>query len=130
MSALLAPIESSSPPSGPRLRATYNEPVGIGSILYERGLITDEQLTHAIAEQNRSGERLDRVLIRLGFVRSGDVLDAIGHQFAMPIVDLNTIEVDPETLKMLPPSWCSSSFVCRSARTTARCGWRRAIPSS
>lgn len=90
-------------PEGKLRLAAYNEPVGIGSILYERGLITDEQLTHAIAEQNRSGERLDRVLIRLGFVRSGDVLEAIGHQFAMPIVDLTTIEVDAEILKTLPP---------------------------
>lgn len=110
MTTLAVPAVASSPalpgsptPEGKLRLAAYNEPVGIGSILYERGLITDEQLTHAIAEQNRSGERLDRVLIRLGFVRSGDVLEAIGHQFAMPIVDLNTIEVDSDTLKMLPP---------------------------
>ena len=69
--------------------------MGIGSILLERGLITDEQLSEAIAEQNRTGERLDHVLVRLGCVSSGDVLKAIGQQFAMPIVDLNTIQVKP-----------------------------------
>ncbi len=76
--------------------------MGIGSILLERGLISDEQLEQAIADQNRTGERLDHVLVRLGFVTSGDVLTAIGQQFAMPIVDLNGIEVDQETLKTLP----------------------------
>jgi general secretion pathway protein E/type IV pilus assembly protein PilB len=77
--------------------------VGIGSVLLERGLISEQQLEEAIGEQNRTGERLDHVLVRLGFVSSTDVLEAIGHQFALPIVDLNAIEVDEETLKLLPP---------------------------
>jgi general secretion pathway protein E/type IV pilus assembly protein PilB len=77
--------------------------VGIGSILRERGLISEEQLETALAEQNRTGERLDHVLVRLGYVSAGEVLGAIGQQFAMPIVDLNTIEVDPEVLRLLPP---------------------------
>ena len=82
----------------------YNEDaVGIGSILLERGLIKEEQLEQAIAEQNRTGERLDHALVRLGFVSSGEVLEAIGQQFAMPIVDLNGLEVADEILRMLPP---------------------------
>ncbi len=76
--------------------------MGIGSILVERGVITDEQLAQAIREQNRTGERLDHVLVRLGMVKSDEVLDAIGQQFAMPIVDLNTIDVEKDTLGLLP----------------------------
>ncbi|MEE9130194.1 MAG: ATPase, T2SS/T4P/T4SS family [Phycisphaerales bacterium] len=82
----------------------YNEDaVGIGSILLERGLIKEEQLDQAIAEQNRTGERLDHALVRLGFVSSGEVLAAIGQQFAMPIVDLNGLEVAEDVLGTLPP---------------------------
>jgi len=77
--------------------------MGIGSILVERGLITDEQLTQAIAEQNRTGERLDHVMVRLGFCTSDDVLEAIGQQFAMPIVDLDSVEVKSDVLATLPP---------------------------
>lgn len=76
--------------------------MGIGSILVEKGVITDQQLAEAIAEQNRTGERLDHVLIRLGLVKSSDVLEAIGQQFAMPIVDLNAIEVKSDVLRTLP----------------------------
>ncbi len=76
--------------------------MGIGSILAERGLISDEQLRQAIAEQNRTGERLDHLLVRLGFVSKAEILDAIGQQFAMPIVDLNTIEPDADVLSALP----------------------------
>ncbi len=77
--------------------------MGIGSILLERGLISDEQLEQAIAEQNRTGERLDHLLVRLGFVTSGEVIEAIGQQFSLPIVDLDAVEVDDEVLRLLPP---------------------------
>jgi general secretion pathway protein E/type IV pilus assembly protein PilB len=76
--------------------------VGIGSILVERGLISEEQLAEAITEQNRTGVRLDQVLVRLGFVNPAQVLEAIGQQFALPIVDLNAVKVDGETLQLLP----------------------------
>ena len=76
--------------------------MGIESILLERGLIAQEQLDEAIVEQNRTGERLDHVLVRLGYVKSTDVLEVISQQFAMPIVDLNSIEVAEEILRLLP----------------------------
>jgi general secretion pathway protein E/type IV pilus assembly protein PilB len=82
----------------------YNQDaVGVGSILLERGLVNQDQLEQAIAEQNRTGERLDHVMVRLGLVSSSDVLEVLGHQFALPIVDLNAIEVDEGVLKLLPP---------------------------
>ncbi len=77
--------------------------MGIESILLERGLISDDQLSDAIAEQKRTGERLDIVLVRLGFVSPSHVLAAIGQHFSMPIVDLSTVEVKEDVLRQLPP---------------------------
>jgi general secretion pathway protein E/type IV pilus assembly protein PilB len=77
--------------------------MGVGTILLERGLIDSNQLDEAIKEQNRTGERLDHVMVRLGQVSSSDVLEVIGQQFALPIVDLDSIEVDPQVLELLPP---------------------------
>ena len=76
--------------------------MGIGTLLLDRGLISDEQLAEAISEQQRTGERLDHALVRLGFVGPQDVLEAIGQQFGLPIVDLATLEVDDEVLRLLP----------------------------
>ena len=76
--------------------------MGIGSIMIERGLIDHSQLDEAIDEQKRTGERLDRVMIRMGLVGNSQVLEAIGSHFEMPIIDLERIEVDDETLRMLP----------------------------
>lgn len=76
--------------------------MGIGTVLLERGLISKAQLEHAIAEQRESGERLDHVLVRLGIVTREQVLQAIGDQFHMPVVDLACIEVEPKVLGTLP----------------------------
>ncbi|USN98205.1 MAG: Flp pilus assembly complex ATPase component TadA [Phycisphaeraceae bacterium] len=76
--------------------------MGIGVILAERGLITRSQLEEAIAEQRRSGERLDHVLVRLGFVSRAQVLEALGDQFHMPVVDLAATAVEREVLGTLP----------------------------
>ncbi len=77
--------------------------MGVGSILVERGLIDQEQLEQAIEEQNRTGERLDHVMVRLGLVTSSAVLEVIGQQFALPIVDLNAVNVEQDVLRLLPP---------------------------
>ena len=76
--------------------------MGIGTILVERGLISESQLEEAIREQKRTGERLDHTLVRLGHVGPDGVLEAIGRQFDMPIVDLSEIQVAEEVLRILP----------------------------
>ncbi len=76
--------------------------MGVGSILLERGLVSREQLELAVAEQRASGERLDRVLVRLGIVSRDQVLGAIGDQLHMPVVDLGALAVEPKVLEMLP----------------------------
>ncbi len=84
------------PPSGTLLA------MGIATLLLERGLITRAQLDEAVAEQRATGERLDRVLVRLGMVRPGQVLAVIGDQFHMPVVDLEGLAVEPKVLASLP----------------------------
>ena len=76
--------------------------MGIGLILEEHGLISGEQLELAIEEHRRTGERLDRVLVRLGLVSRDDVLRALGEQFHLPVVDMATKVVEPEVLQILP----------------------------
>jgi len=76
--------------------------MGIDTYLLERGLLTPAQLAEAVAEQKRTGERLDHALLRLGFATSDDVLTALAAQFHLPIIDLAAQEVDDETLRTLP----------------------------
>ncbi len=76
--------------------------MGIAAILLQQGLINRSQVDRAVAEQRASGERFDRVVVRMGFVSRDQVLTVIGEQFHMPIVDLTSLAVEPAVLAMLP----------------------------
>ncbi|QYU66914.1 hypothetical protein J4558_18400 [Leptolyngbya sp. 15MV] len=67
----------------------------MGALLLKRGLLSQDQLERALTEQRSTGQRLDRVLIRQGHVTREQVLAAIGEQFHMPVVDLDTVLVEP-----------------------------------
>ncbi len=77
--------------------------MSLEAILREHRLLDQAQLERAIAEQVRTGERLDQVAVRMGFVQSGAVLTAIGEQFDLPVVELDALEPDDHTLRSLPP---------------------------
>jgi len=76
--------------------------MGIGTLLLERGTIGREQLEQALAEARRTGERVERVLVRQGLVSREEVLAVMGEQFSLPVVDLAELDVDPEVLRQLP----------------------------
>ena len=74
----------------------------IGALLLKQGMVSSAEVKEATEEQQRTGERLDQVLVRLGHVDSSTMLQAISEQFSMPIVDLTAITPEPELLKVLP----------------------------
>ena len=76
----------------------------IGEILKEKGLITDKQLEESLEEQKKSGKLLGRALIEKGFVKESDVLDALGVQSGMEVVNLNKVEITQEALDKVPAS--------------------------
>ncbi len=76
--------------------------MGIGSILVERGIIGRDALDQAIEVQKDTGERLDRILVRLGLCTQDQVLKAIGEQFSMPIIELAELKINRDVLDLLP----------------------------
>ena len=77
--------------------------MNLGNILMDRKLLTPEQL-EAANEQCGSKERLDHVIVRLGFCSEVSVLEALGELYQMDVVDLSdsNVKVDIETLKKMP----------------------------
>ena len=74
----------------------------LGDILLDRGKITEEHLETALAARKGPADRLDRILVRLGFVEERDVLEAVSEQLSIPLVDLQQEEVDIELLRKMP----------------------------
>jgi hypothetical protein len=59
--------------------------VPLGSILVRRGVLTEEQLAAALAEQRQSGEKLGEVLVRLGFTVAPTVGLGLAAQHGRPL---------------------------------------------
>ncbi|KPK50128.1 MAG: general secretion pathway protein GspE [Planctomycetes bacterium SM23_25] len=76
--------------------------MSIVEVLLEQGLIRPEQLAEAMALRRKEGLRLDRALVRLGYVSEESFLRVMGEQLSIPLVDLSAVEIDVETLRSLP----------------------------
>ena len=57
----------------------------LGRLLIEQGLLTEEQLIEGLLEQGRTGDKLGKVLIRLGFVDAPSVAMALASQHGGPL---------------------------------------------
>ncbi|MFH0839327.1 MAG: type II secretion system ATPase GspE [Candidatus Omnitrophota bacterium] len=78
--------------------------IQLGSLLLERGLITSSQLEIALEEQKHSGKPLGRTLIELGFVKEQNVLDVLGLQAGIKIINLDEIKIVKDVIEMIPAS--------------------------
>ncbi|HOW73417.1 MAG TPA: type II secretion system ATPase GspE [Phycisphaerae bacterium] len=76
--------------------------MSVGEILLERGLITSEQLETARAARKGPQDRIDRILVRMGFVEEREALKVVGEQMCIPVVDLTEVKIDPALLKQMP----------------------------
>ncbi|MCR4341894.1 MAG: ATPase, T2SS/T4P/T4SS family [Gemmatimonadaceae bacterium] len=75
----------------------------IGDLLVSEGLITQEQLTRAIQEQQQNGTRIGYNLIKLGIIKETDLTRFLARRYRMPAVDLKNFEVDLKVAKLVPP---------------------------
>jgi type IV pilus assembly protein PilB len=83
----------------------------IGDLLLNAGVITEEQLNQALAEQKNNPGRLGSTLVRLGFVSNEELMNFLSVQLGTPAVDLNDIEINPEILKLIPANLASKHLI-------------------
>jgi len=75
----------------------------VGAILIEKGLVTEEQIEQAVAEQAARGHRhlLGELLIELGFVTGDQVMEALADAYNVPYAKLSPRLVDPKVVDLL-----------------------------
>ncbi|MBL7155669.1 MAG: Flp pilus assembly complex ATPase component TadA [Candidatus Omnitrophica bacterium] len=74
----------------------------LGDILLERKAITPEQLKLAISEQQKTGEMLGQVLIKMGLVNEKEMLQVLAEQQGIPFLDLKETKIDEGVIKKVP----------------------------
>lgn len=74
----------------------------IGDLLIQNKVITEDQLMTALAEQKKTGRKLGRTLIDLGFVDEDNLLSLLSAQLEIPFVQLNHYQFNQDLIKKLP----------------------------
>jgi type IV pilus assembly protein PilB len=82
------------------------KPKQLGQILLEHGLLTDEQLEHALEEYRNAPKSLGRVLIDLGYIREQDLVRSLAEQVGLEFVDLSDYRIDAGVATMIPEPIC------------------------
>jgi MSHA biogenesis protein MshE len=76
--------------------------IRLGDLLIQEGLLTDEQLQSALAEQKRSGRKLGRIFVDSGYVTEEGIAKALARQLRAEFVDLRSFQPKPQLIKLLP----------------------------
>jgi MSHA biogenesis protein MshE len=76
--------------------------IRIGDILVAQQIISQEQLETALAEQKKTGYKLGRQLVALGFVDENTLLTLLSKQLNYPFIDLAHYRFDREVVRILP----------------------------
>jgi type IV pilus assembly protein PilB len=74
----------------------------IGECLVQAGLVTEEDLRTALAEQKGTGERLGVVLVRMNLATEKQIAKALGLQLGFPYVNLGETPPDPSAVILIP----------------------------
>ncbi len=76
--------------------------MGLGDILIQGGLLTEDQLKEALTEQRETRERLGEILVNRGWITEDDVTRALGGQLGYEIFDPTKHPVEPGALELVP----------------------------
>jgi len=85
--------------------------LGIGEILIQKKLITREALEEALEEQKKTGEKLGEILIDLGYLEEGNILDALGEQNKVNVKVIDEKDLKLDVLAILPEEYMKEKII-------------------
>ena len=74
----------------------------VGRVLLDAEFITSDQLDEAREKSNESGDGLLDTLVTIGTVARETLMTVLSFQLRIPVVDLKTVQVDMEAVKLVP----------------------------
>jgi hypothetical protein len=74
----------------------------LGNLLVTRGFVHESELQYALTLQAQSGHPIGQILIELGLITEGDLVELLAEQRRMQVLDPSRVVCDDEMLKRLP----------------------------
>jgi type II secretory ATPase GspE/PulE/Tfp pilus assembly ATPase PilB-like protein len=76
--------------------------VKIGEILLTKGLINETKISIALIQQKVTGELFGDAIVKLGFISSRELGEALAEQAGMEYIDLSQYPISENALKLIP----------------------------
>ncbi len=96
-------------------------PQSLGQTLIERTSLSPDALEQALKRQQETGQALTHVLLDLELVPEGELLEALGKIYELPVrADVRPEEIDPELATRLPISFAKTHNLLPLRRTDSR----------
>ena len=93
----------------------------LGDILIHRRLITPQQIAAGVDRQRRTGQRLGKVLVDLGFLTEQTVLEVLSWQFDRALVGQGGLaQLDVDVVKIIPEDVARQNVVIAMERSARR----------
>jgi len=80
---------------------TENNPIRLGEVLINKGVITKDQLSIALTEQKDVHQLLGKLLVSLGFATEATMRSSLSDALQQDSVDLSSIVPDTNAIKMI-----------------------------
>ena len=75
----------------------------LGDLLIERAGLTPAQVEHALHARTDPRERLGQALVRLGYLSEARLVEALSHQFSLPIADAGKLtSANRDAVQLVP----------------------------
>ena len=74
----------------------------LSDILYEKGLITDEQLDRTLKIQRDNGNDLQKIIIDLDILKKDEMMLSLADEIGEKYVNLDDITIDPTIVVLIP----------------------------
>ncbi len=90
--------------------------IRIGEMLVEQGRLDPTQLQSALAYQRQWGGRIGRAVVQLGFMDEKSLIDVLGAQLAVPVIEIGDRLIPPHVLALVPEKLVRARRVLPLAR--------------
>lgn len=86
--------------------------IKLGELLVRAGVLDEFKLKAALAEQQRWGGRLGKILVEMGFVAEELLVKALSKQLGIARAHLESASVPAEVLQKIDPTFAMNNAVC------------------
>ncbi len=83
----------------------------IGDLLYQSGLITEDDLKRALEEHKKSGMRMGETLINMKITTEFDIAKVLASQLGIQYVSVDSMPVEPDAVSLIPET-LARKYVC------------------